>query len=296
MSFNSKKIKKNATTTSLKVKFSDSHHHVNHRSSPLKEPNIPSSAFFTRFKSEQYPQFSDRNFLKSSFFSKEIKEFYELITRKPCSKAENFEKIDEIVNKMKHPECFEFSSQIEQLKQMSHSQEQTIEFMLEQNKDSFSFPKIKSEKSSKTINNPDLIEQNKKEIEEKPSENINFPCEFIENLDFQINFSPSFKTPIKQKIDLDNKENFRKGFTIENGWKYSQTTPGTLTPCNTPLLERKRMLSSSKVEDMTDFLPENKEFTADLNELWNKFGEVEVKQWRVEDNEEWDFRGVDFMS
>lgn len=122
-------------------------------------------------------------------------------------------------------------------------------------------------------------------IKKKPEPTVNhhFPSEFIENFDFQLNFSSPFKT---RGYD---KENCRRDLTLERKLWKGKGTPGNSTPCTTPLLERKRLLSSSKVEDMTDLSPK-RDLVVDFEELLKEFNEAEAeaKKWRCEEKEEWD--------
>ena len=117
----------------------------------------------------------------------------------------------------------------------------------------------------------------------EPTINHHFSSEFIENFDFQLNFSSPFKT---RGFD---KENFRGDLTLERKLWKGKATPGNSTPCTTPLLERKRLLSSAKVEDMTDLSPK-RDLVVDFEELLNEFNEAEAeaKKWRCEEKEEWD--------
>ena len=328
-SINSKKIKKEPQ---IQRKCSDvllpriHFNPVSELPSPalLKELNSPrSAAIVRRFREDGSPRLTNNKLLNSSLFSKDLSDLSRLFSRKPGSKAETFERIDEIISKIKHPVNLDFSSQMQQIKQLSETQEQQIEYILEENSnnqiisqvysklkkglnlkedsnytipaevDKGSNEQLSNEENPKILVFPDQSNNLHTEINEpKLNEHQNFPCEFIENFDFQLNFSSPFKTQIKQSKS-SNKENKNKGLSIEkNNWKNGgHKTPGTSTPCTTPILERKRLLSSSKIEDMTDMLPEKRDILIDFNELLNGFNnDLEVKQWRFEENEEWEFK------
>jgi len=281
----------------------------------------PRSAAIINFK-EDPPQFTQNKLLKCSLVQKDVKEISKLFTRRSTNnQKEVFGKIDEIVGKLKQPMEMDFGMQMKEIKQLSNTQEQIVMQLVQgKNVESQEISKIFEEGKTNILfeeitnakrqfkEQENLIEPTRKQFQEKiEQENLTVPIEiepnfetncpqinkmehtnkftgeFIENFDFKLNFSSPFKSP--KGFD---KENFRRDLTLEKKqWKMNRT-PGNSTPCTTPLLERKRLLSSAKVEDMTDMSPK-RDLIVDFDELLNELHhENEVKQWRCEEKEELD--------
>lgn len=292
-------------------------------SSPAIRKELPSprSAAIIRCKDDHHLRSNKNKLLRSLLFLKDAKELDSLFDQKKSSSNQNekYVKIEEIVSKLEQPNQIDFLSQI---KQLSKTQEEIIDEILEKNPQSKHIQQVYSllkqnfnleqelearpTKQDLLVNN----EQSANEMDENFVKSNSFKEQqqneehfiggFIENFDYQLNFSSPFTPQPKVNKDFD-KENRLKCFTLENSsWKNNfPRTPGTSTPCTTPLLERKRLLSSSKIEDMTDFVPEKKDLFGDFNELLKDFNENEATQWRFEENEEWenkDFKEEDFLA
>lgn len=290
----------------------------------------PRSAAIIRFNEDLHSKNTKNKLLKSLLLLKDAKELEELFDQKKTgtNKGDKLQKIEQIVAKLQQPQQRDFLSQIKQIKQLSYTQEEIVQEILNQNPQSKQIQQIYSLMMNKLSLEEEMLEDNLRNQQNNQNEenfeiysNLNsnfsnvqrdpnissnkpqliqeeshFNGEFIENFDFKLNFSSPF---IKKTRSFD-KENCLKGLSIENNcWRNSQKTPGTSTPCTTPLLERKKLLSSTKIEDMTDFIPEKKDLLGDFNELLQEFNENENNQWKFEEIEEWenkDLKEEDFLA
>lgn len=285
----SKKIKKMPLSPfSLRHKCSDLH--LSRRQlnpySELPSPHIleiksPRSAALLRFPDET-TSISQNKLLKCSLIQKDHKAISKLFSRRAAfsSKKEVFSKIDEIVGKLQPPNQLDFSAHMQEIKLLSSTQEQIVRKLVND-----------SEEPSRFLSVPQIpaFEEITKQFENRLATPENYRClggDFLENFDFQLNVS----SPLRKSFREFDKENRSRSV------RKCEEASGESTPCTTPLLERKRLLSSSKVENMMLDLSPKQEPIIDFEALLRDLGEdQEITKWNFEEKEEWEAEARDLI-
>lgn len=278
----SKKIRKNSLSNSSKQPRKNSDLPISRSFNPMSEFN---SSALINLEEFEWRKHQKNKALTSGFALKGLKDLERMLkSKRVFTKSEALKKIEQIVSNLERPKAFDYGADLQQIKQLIQTQEETIKSILDQKQKAYFLTDIYSKLKEKT----NFIEETQHNLTTNEETKINdrknldldsFSNGFIENFDFKLNFSTPYK---KEVFSFENKENIIKDYISPSQKTQDTLTP--LTPCSIPLLEPKRLLSSQKIEDMTDFSPEKRNLIIDFNR------EDEQLQWFYEEREEWEYQ------